>query len=128
MTDFSSLIPRDKFDVSSVEKAARVGFPDLNPILSELLEWLQDPNWPIFTSMAQLLRQADDEIIPHIKRVLEGEDGIWKHSIQQSLLLEMDTKILAQLKFELQNLVDNPSKNDVDEDAHSLAILVLRRC
>ena len=127
MTDFSSLIPKDKFDLSSVEKAVGVGFPDLNSILFELLEWMQDPNWPIFTPISQLLRQAGDEIIPHIKSILEGDDGIWKHSILQSLLLGMEIKLLTQLKFTLQALVDNPSKSDVDEGAHSLARVVLKR-
>lgn len=44
--DLSASIPTDKHDLAAVANAARLGYPAINAILPELLEWLQDINWP----------------------------------------------------------------------------------
>ncbi len=38
------LLPRDKHDVAAVERLAALGYPTVEPVLPELLEWIQDIN------------------------------------------------------------------------------------
>ena len=61
-------IPTDKFDHEAVERASALGYPGINPILPDLLIWLQDRNWPVAEDVARLLEWADVEIAPPYRR------------------------------------------------------------
>ncbi|MBY0204439.1 DUF5071 domain-containing protein [Paenibacillus cucumis (ex Kampfer et al. 2016)] len=39
-----TMLPKDKFDVESVEKLAKRSNDELRDILPEIMEWLQDGN------------------------------------------------------------------------------------
>ena len=51
-------IPKDKHDLLALERARELGFPLLNEIIPDLLEWLQDGNWPVARPTATLLAEA----------------------------------------------------------------------
>ncbi|MDH3234095.1 MAG: DUF5071 domain-containing protein [Alphaproteobacteria bacterium] len=63
-------VPKDKFDEAAVERAERLGYPGLNPILPALLEWVQDPTWPVAIELMPLLAKAGPEIAPHLITIL----------------------------------------------------------
>nr|WP_145331961.1 DUF5071 domain-containing protein [Paenibacillus xylanexedens] len=50
-----TMLPKDKFDIKSVEKLAKRSNDELREILPELMEWLQDGNWPISKPVEDLL-------------------------------------------------------------------------
>ncbi len=43
------LIPKNKFDHETVERLKNLSYEELKPIMPDLLEWLQDFNWPLPT-------------------------------------------------------------------------------
>ncbi|MEI2280658.1 DUF5071 domain-containing protein [Paenibacillus polysaccharolyticus] len=57
-----TILPKDKFDVESVEKLAKRSNDELRHILPELMEWLQDGNWPISKPVEDLLLRFGDEL------------------------------------------------------------------
>jgi len=67
-------IPKDKVDTRAVARAAALGFPALNPILPDLLAWMQDLNWPVSRDLAPLLATAGVEIAPSLKSVFVGDN------------------------------------------------------
>ena len=77
----SDCIPATKFDIAAVENAAALGFPAINPILLELLEWVQDGNWPVARGVFGLLAKAGPEIAPHINAIFDSDDEEWKYFI-----------------------------------------------
>ncbi|MEK4628042.1 MAG: DUF5071 domain-containing protein [Solibacillus sp.] len=71
------MIPRDKFDVGAIEKLKQVHPEEVVLLLPQLLEWLQDFNWPVAEPMLEVLLQYPTELTPHIEQVLVGDDDMW---------------------------------------------------
>ncbi len=123
--DIQDCIPKDKFDEDAVARARAVGFPALNPILSELLAWLQDANWPVARPMASLLAVTQQEIVPYIKEVLNSEDGIWKYWTIDLLVDDLSQEVRELLQDELFRLAEKPTQNDRLEGVDVVARRVL---
>src|SRR5688500_18615540 len=50
--DINSLVPRNKHDRKRAAAAIAAGYPAVAPVLPEMLEWLQDMNWPVAQDLA----------------------------------------------------------------------------
>lgn len=74
--DLKDCIPKGKFDLAAIDRAVEVGFPQINPILPDLLEWIKDGNWPVALPTASLLSGAGPEIVPFVKSILNADDGM----------------------------------------------------
>ncbi|MBY0216300.1 DUF5071 domain-containing protein [Paenibacillus illinoisensis] len=48
------------------------------PYLPELLEGIQDINWPNAYRIVEFLNKHDVEVAPHVKTILLTEDTVWK--------------------------------------------------
>jgi hypothetical protein len=114
-------IPKDKHDLAALERARELGFPALNPVLGDLLDWLQDMNWPVAEPTAELLSTAGVEIVPHVKGVFRSDDSVWKYWILTSLCPKMPTALLAELGADIDRLAVSPSNSDCREDVHVAA-------
>jgi hypothetical protein len=125
-TGLEDCIPKNKHDKASLGKARLVGFPGINVILPQLLEWLQDRNWPVAYEVLDLLSNADEEIVPHIRAVLGSNDGGWKYSlIAIGLISKLSPNIRKSLRADLQRLVDHPTENDVREEVDLISREIL---
>ena len=72
--DLRNCVPKDQLDLTAVACARAAGFPAINPILPELLVWLQDMNWPVDDQIVELLSGSGPEIVTHIRSVLLSDD------------------------------------------------------
>ncbi len=126
--DLSTCIPSDKFDEAAVERAAALGFPAINPILPDLLTWLQDINWPVAPVVAELLAKADIHIAPPINAVFAGDDGVWKYWILNHLAGHLDHSVWVLIEPEIMRLSRSPSGDDRAEEVDIAAseLLVMR--
>jgi hypothetical protein len=122
----SPCLPRSKFDEAAVQNAVRVGFPAVEPILSHLLMWLQDPNWPIHESVGAFLRTVGEPLAEPIRRVLRSRDDIWKHAVLTVLVKDGPRRMRQQLATELQRLADHASEREVAEELPEVAVTILR--
>ena len=105
-------IPSDKHDFLALERARELGFPSLNEVLPDLLEWLQDGNWPVAQPTALILADAGKEIVPHIKRILGGADGSWKYFLIELLIRRLSSDLRSELQSELVRLANQPTHGD----------------
>ena len=118
-------IPKDKFDTEAIELARQIGFPALNPILSDLLEWVQDANWPVAAETAALLSNAGLEIVPHIKAILHSDDGTWKYWTLDLVVRNSSLDVLWELRNDLMRLTESPTQDDKTEDVSAVALCIL---
>ncbi len=125
--DLDTCIPADKFDEAAVNRAAALGFPAINPILPDLLEWLQDINWPVAHRVAELLAKADVQIAPHINAVFRSDDGIWKYWILSNLAEHLKGDVWALIEPEVVRLSSSPTPDDTAEEADIAAIELLQK-
>ena len=113
----NALIPRHKSDGERCRAVQEAGWPAVEPILPDLLEWLQDYNWPVAKGLAPFLAGIGAPLAPHIRRVLDTDDEIWKYWLLECLVKENE-KLASALRVELQALASAPRD---DEDRRMLA-------
>jgi len=124
--ELDDCVPKNKYDKESIAKARLVGFPEINVILPQLLEWLQDPNWPVARDVLDLLSYAGEEIIPHIRAILVSQNGGWKYSLLTiGLVSKLAPSIRKSIRDELQRLAENPTENDIREEVNLLSKEIL---
>lgn len=78
--NLNKLIPENKFDIEKVELLKNLTFDEIEPIIRNLLEWLQDGNWPVSRPLGKYLKTLPAEKIgPHLMEILKGKDYEWKY-------------------------------------------------
>ncbi len=125
----SACIPKDKFDTDAVARAAALGFPALNPILPELLVWMQDLNWPVAQDLAPLLAQAGVEIVAPIKSIFVGGDLGWTYFLIVGVLPHVNNEVWAPLVADLRRFAEHPTPEQKLEELDEIALdtLLARR-
>lgn len=118
-------IPKDKCDLLALQRARSLGFRSLNEVLPDLLAWVQDGNWPVAQPTAVLLAGAGQEILPHIKAILSGEDSAWKYFVIELLVGNLGSNELSALRNELERLANNPTQDDRREGVDTQAQAIL---
>jgi len=72
--DVRSLIPKDKHDHRVISKLKKLSFEDIQPIVPDLLIWLQDMHWPIAIKVAKVLKPFADRINSEVLPILTSND------------------------------------------------------
>lgn len=113
MTD--SLVPKSKFDLESANRAVAAGYPAVEPVLADLVEWLQDYNWPVAHVLAPFLADIGIPLVPQIDHVFTTNDETWKYWMIVCLISHND-ELYEHYKTRLIELAEHPSESDrVDE-------------
>jgi hypothetical protein len=115
------LIPKDKFDMERVLKLSDRDPVELLIIFNELLEWLQDINWPIAEELSKVLARGGDLILPYIREILDGGDEQWKFSLLVSLIRELPRDSQNKLKPDIRRIINMPTENELLEETHIIA-------
>ncbi len=117
------LIPKDKFDIETAEKLKQYSFEEIKPIIPELLEWLQDLNWPVSKSIAETLIPFSENIAIEIVQILRSEDDMWKYWV----LLIFGEIIKNQLVLnEIKRISENPTTGEIESETHKIAKQIMK--
>jgi hypothetical protein len=96
-------------------------------IVVELLEWLQDCNWPVSRVLAPFLASVGTPLVPYLRPILAGDDAIWKYWIIVAVLADAPPDVLQALRPELERLVSAPTAREVEEEIPEPARAALDR-
>ncbi|MED4954716.1 DUF5071 domain-containing protein [Paenibacillus sp. FSL R5-0527] len=118
-------LPKDKMDLEGVVHLKTLSSNELIPLIPDLIEWLQDINWPVASELSKLLMPMEGELIPHIKEIVNSNDSLWKYCILSNLVRNFTTMNKVRLKDELMRLSNNPSNEDIEEEIDNLAKEIL---
>ena len=80
-----------------------LGPEKLKDYLPQVLEFLQDMNWPGSFGASKMLKKSGRAIVPEIKRVFRevAGDTIWHYWILHNIVEGWDAKLICELKPEL---------------------------
>ncbi len=112
----SELIPRTKFDYERIDLLRQAESESIIPVLPQLLEWLQDMNWPIAQDIEDILVGYGSHLIPYLRDVLNSNDGCWKFSLIYGLINRLSQEHLSELKPDLERMRNRPSKDEIVEE------------
>ena len=119
--DVRKLIPKHKFDQKVIEGLKALSFEQLEPIIPDLLEWLQDMNWPIARPIADILEPFADRITPEIIKILKTNDGMWKYWILGFIRNTKDPLLLV----EIERIAKFPTIDEITDEVNLEAICIL---
>jgi hypothetical protein len=73
------LIPKDKLDIKTAERLKQYSYEEIKSIIPDLLEWIQDMNWPVARTVAEYLTSISENLTTEILEILDGKDEMWKY-------------------------------------------------
>ena len=111
------LVPKDKHDVSNIDKLYSLTDEEMKPIVYDLLEWVQDYNWPVAQELIPLLKEREDIIFPYMSDILRGDDFMWKYWIMDLIIPGFSFEHKNALKDDILALINDL---DIDEDTESI--------
>lgn len=114
--EYSELIPKTKSDYERVGLLKKAGKEKILPILPQLLEWLQDMNWPIAQDIEDIIADYEEHLIPHIRTVMSSNDGGWKYFLLHGLINRLSNERLLELKPDLVRMKFFPTDDEIDEE------------
>ena len=124
--DITNLIPKHKLDIETAEKLMGKSYEQVKPIVPELMEWIQDMNWPVAKKVAEYLVTISDNLTSHILDILNGEDEEWKYwCIGVFYIYSDETKHLKVRKV-LERIAKHPTDTEKESEVHFQAIRALQ--
>jgi len=123
----AGVVPADKFDTTAAERAVALGWPGVEPVIPELLEWIRDCNWPVARILAPFFASIGRPLPPYLRPILEGDDEIWKYWVISGVLAEAPDEPAEELIPLLVRFADHSTPSERTEDLHLAAAAALRR-
>ncbi len=111
------LVPKDKHDVSNIDKLYNLTDEEMKTIVYDLLEWVQDYNWPVAQELVPVLKEREDIIFPYMSDILRGDDFMWKYWIMDLIIPGFSFEHKNALKDDILVLIND---HDIDEDTESI--------
>lgn len=125
-----TLVPANKFDIKAVNHLSTVPPPQWQSLIPDLLTWLQDPHWPIFTPVRDLLLLNTAGCVEPLIEVYQGGDTEWQYWTLRELVSAMAVErqrelvpVLRELRGRVMDESDDGDgwrKGDVDEEIDRL--------
>lgn len=126
MSNPDDLMIRSKFDLDRADRLIAMGYPRVAEYIPNMLEWIQDMNWPVAKKLAPFLASLGEPVLPEIRKVLAGDDMIWKYWCI-GLLGEMDIRCAETFRQELERLASSPTESEHREELDEQAAWVLEK-
>jgi hypothetical protein len=127
MNDLRDLLPRHKSDCDRAKAIISLGYPAVAPVLRDLLEWLQDGNWPLSHSIGDFLVSIGAPVVPLIREVFQGSDDIWKYWCIDRLVMRFAADDAEQLRPDLERLAFHPTRQEKEQEVDERARAALKR-
>ncbi len=122
--DYKSLIPKHKSDIETAEKLFTYSYEEIKIIVSHLMAWIKDINWPVSRPVADYPDTISEYLTEEILAILKGNDDTWKYWVIHVFGFWSEKPIDEQLIPEIKRIAFSPSSNErleeVDEVAREL--------
>ncbi len=124
LSDLAELVPTTKYETEKASALVQLGFPAVEPVMPQILKWLQDLNWPVGFVFRPFLIRIGQPLAPYIRTVLDGQDDGWKYSLLTAVVLE-SFELAETLRLELERFATSPSAGESNEEVDLIAIEIL---
>lgn len=114
MTSTHPLVPKHKTDIETVRLAVSAGYPAVEPVLYDLLEWLQDCNWPVAHELFDFLASIGAPLAPHIRRVFSTDDYVWQYWIIG--LFRQSPELYSIFRTDIHRIASSPTTAEKEEE------------
>ena len=120
-----NIVPLNKHDFETCDLLDTALDNVVSRKIPELLEWLQDMNWPVFERVADRLSKLDEQLVEPISEILNGNDEIWKYCLISGLFPRLNKSIVKRLHPLLVRIASEPTETEKLEEVNIVAKEVL---
>lgn len=120
--EIKELIPKHKDDQKVIGELKKLSFEQLEPIISDLLIWVQDMNWPIAGPIAEVLKPFENRITAEIIKILKTDDDAWQWNVLANFARNTTDPLLLR---EIERIAKFPTKNEIDAEINLEALAIL---
>jgi hypothetical protein len=121
----SRLVPVDKMEIAKAEALVKLGYPAVEPLLPQIVGWMQDLNWPVAQVFQPFLASIGLPLAPHVRSVLATEDDIWKYWVLLGVVRN-SPELTNALLSDLVRLAHRPTAGEEAEGVSQVAQEILR--
>jgi len=125
MSEISSFVPKNKSDYESIARLKTLKNEGIEQIADEILEWVQDINWPIASEICDLLIPLDTKIISGVRKILNTEDYDWIYNCLNYIVKFLSKDAILEIEEELMRIVLTPNNEEVEMELPELSKEIL---
>lgn len=120
------LLPKNKHDDSTITNLMALSDQEIEPIISDLLTWFQDINWPIAKRLIPVIVNHYKLSEKYILTILKGTDEIWKYWILSELISAWPSCPGPDLMSEIVRIANRPTSGEIEEEVGKAANVVIK--
>ena len=119
------IVPRVKDDDEAIDNLKSCSFNEIKEQVPQLLEWLQDGNWPVSAPIFNYLLPHVNDIEDEILKIFRTDDGVWKYWVL-GLISHFPGKISDRILQEVKRIAEHPMRDEIIDEVQQEAIDVLQ--
>lgn len=116
-------LPRDKYDTEAAAALVAASWENIAPVMPQILEWMQDLNWPVAHVFQPFLVSVGVPLVPFIRDVFATDDEQWKVNVLVSVV-GFSPELATALRADLERMANNPTAGErlegVSEEAREI--------
>ena len=121
-----NFIPSHKSDLAACEVLRNTSFEIVEPFAMQLLEWVQDINWPVAASVAAYLSPHSVALSDELLEILKSNDHVWKYWVLFHILDADDLPNYPRsLTAEIERIAYSPTYGEWEEETDEAAQYLL---
>jgi hypothetical protein len=98
------LLPRNKDDAEGAKALVALGYPAVEPVLPQMLDWLKSNGSPVELVMCEFFASLGTRAIPAVQKALGSRHDGLKYSVVKNVISKWPSEAIAPLKVQLQGL------------------------
>ena len=98
------LLPRDKDDAESAKALVAMGYPAVEPVLSQMLDWLKSNGSPVELVLRDFFAGLGVQGVPVVQKALASRHDLLKYSVVKHVVCRWPADAVSQLAPQLQGL------------------------
>ena len=118
--DLSTLVPATQHETDKAQRLVALGYPAVESVLDEIMEWAEDANWPVARVFLPFLARIGAPLAPRVRHVLQSQDEQWKQVVLGQVVGQ-SAALAHALAVDLQHLMHSPTAAERAEGLHTMA-------
>ncbi len=127
MIDKNELVPTSKEDIEFIQKLKLQTIENVKEIVPELLEWLQDGNWPQAHLIADYIRPHMNYCENEIIDILNTDDSMWKSWVMKGIILKSSIAPTRNIIDILKRIYETPTLDEKESEVDIVAYDIMTK-
>lgn len=107
--NLAAQLPRNRDDIESAKALAQIGYPAIEPLARQMIDWLKSNGSPVEMVMREFFVVAQEHALPAVRHALRSRHDLLRHSVVANVIAKWPRELVANLTSELQMLAAGSS-------------------